>query len=69
MKVAAINEQLREKRMEWFGHVMKKDEGHITYQAMKGNYTKSRRKLRKLERLNVDMKEMPAQVVDAELFG
>jgi hypothetical protein len=36
-KVAPVTEKIRSKRLAWYGHVMQRDESHITKRVMSIN--------------------------------
>jgi hypothetical protein len=37
MKVALVTEKIRSNRLVWYGHIMQKDENHITKRVMSMN--------------------------------
>ena len=59
-KVTPINSVLTQKRLSWYGHVMRRDETHITKSTLTttvtGTRTRGRPKMRWLDRLISDMR-------------
>ena len=53
----AINSVLTQKRLSWYGHVMRRDETHITRSTkVAGTRPRGRPKMRWLDRLKGDMR-------------
>ena len=58
--VTPINSVLTQKRLSWYGHVMRRDETHITKSTLRttvtGTRPRERPKMRRLDRLESDMR-------------
>ena len=59
-KVTPINSVLTQKRLSWYGHVMRRDETHITKSTLRttvtGTRPRGRPKMRRLDTLKSDMR-------------
>ena len=61
VKVAQLSSKMQEKRLNWYGHVMRKDESYVGKRAMsmevEGHFGRGRPKFRWKDKLRDDMKE------------
>ena len=67
--VAPITKKMREARLRWYGHVIRSEENSVAARAMhlhvQGKRPRGRPKRRWLDRINLDIKSVGAEPVDA----
>jgi hypothetical protein len=60
LKVAPVSEKMRSNRLPWYGHVLRRDEGHIIKRVMTmnvdGHPSRSRPRKRLMDCMKDDMK-------------